>query len=673
MATRKKRRITAEDLYRLQPVVGPQISPAGRHVVFCLARVDRKTQKRSSNLWVVPTRGGRPRQFTYGDQADASPKWSPDGTRIAFVSNRGDEKQPQLHVVPFGGGEARPLTTLKGTFGGFEWAPDGRSLVCSFRKKDREQLEREADEQKKKLGVVARHIDRVFFRVDGQGYLPRERWHLWTVHARTGRARQLTHGAVRDETSPRLSPDGSQIVFLSNRAKDPDLDPEAVDVLVMPAAGGRPRKLNTPIGGKGLPTFSPDGSHVAYLGTEGRGNWWRNTGLWVVPVAGRKKARNLLADTDLSASAATINDITGIAGHTPPTWSPDGRSLYAQVSRYGSTELMRAALDGGLATVVSGPGVVGSFSLDAAGATLAYGLGDMRTPGELWVRDLAKGEARRLTNVAGPTLGRIDLGEVEEVWLAGPAGNQLQGWVLKPPGFRAGKKYPSVLEIHGGPLAQYGHFFMHEFYFLAAHGYVVSFANPRGGAGYGEEHAKAIWDDWGSADYDDVMAWADYLASQPYIDPERMGVTGGSYGGYLTNWIIGHTDRFRAAVTQRSVSNLVSMWGSSDFNWLFQRIFGDRPPWESLENYWRQSPIAAIGNATTPTLVIHSEQDLRCAREQGEQVYVALKTLGVPTELVLFPDEPHGLSRGGRTDRRIERLGHILRWFDRHLKRGKKA
>ena len=221
---------------------------------------------------------------------------------------------------------------------------------------------------------------------------------------------------------------------------------------------------------------------------------------------------------------------------------------------------------------------------------------------------------------------------------------------------------------NGGPLTQYGNCFMHEFYYLAAQGYVVYFSNPRGGQGYGEAHAKAIWNNWGTADYEDVMALVDFVQQKPYIDKNRMGVTGGSYGGYMTNWIIGHTDRFKAAVTQRCVSNLISLYGSSDFNWLISQMIADEPPWQNLEHYWGQSPMKYIGDVKTPTLVIHSEDDLRCAIEQGEQVFVALKRLGVDTEMVRFPDEPHGLSRGGRTDRRIERLNQILRWFDRYLK-----
>jgi dipeptidyl aminopeptidase/acylaminoacyl peptidase len=209
---------------------------------------------------------------------------------------------------------------------------------------------------------------------------------------------------------------------------------------------------------------------------------------------------------------------------------------------------------------------------------------------------------------------------------------------------------------------------MHEFYYLAAQGYVIHFCNPRGGRGYGEEHAKAIWGDWGGADYDDLMAWTDHIENLPYIDKKNMGVTGGSYGGYMTLWIIGHTDRFKAAVTQRCVSNLISMWGSSDFNWVFQQELEAGAPFEDLDKFWDMSPIKYMGNAKTPTLVIHSENDLRCPIEQGEQAYVALKRMGVDSEMVRFPDEFHGLSRAGRTDRRIVRLKHIRRWFDKYLK-----
>jgi len=671
MPARKKRPISADDLYRFQLITDCRISPDGQNVVFCVQRVDRKTEKKYSNLWIVPTDGGRARQFTYGDQVDSQPKWSPDGDEIAFISNRTDEKQPQIYIIPFHGGEARPLTDLKGEFDAVEWSPDGRRLVCQFRKKDKEALEREKDERKKELGVVSRYITRVFYKLDGSGFLPKERWHIWTIDARTGRATQLTDSDVYDELEPRWSPDGKEIVFCSNRSDDPDLDPDAIDLFVIPAGGGDPRKIETPVGPKEKPTFSPDGKWLAYLGQEGRGQWWKNTGLWIVPADGSVEAENLTEKFDFSVSSWTINDMPGSLPMTPPTWSKDGIRIYFQVARHGNTVLKSVALDGderSPQTVIGDTGVVGAFSLDKEQSKLAYFHANMTDLGQVWVRDLATGRSRKLTRVNENLLRARDLGEIEEVWFKGAAGNDLQGWILKPPGFDASKKYPAILEIHGGPRVQYGNFFMHEFYYLAAHGYVVYFCNPRGGQGYGEEHAKAIWNNWGTADYDDLMAWVGFVQQKPYIDAERMGVTGGSYGGYMTNWIIGHTDRFKAAVTQRSVSNLISMYGSSDFNWAFQVEFGDEPPWENLENYWRQSPMQYIGNVKTPTLVIHSEQDLRCDIEQGEQIFVALKKLGVDTEMVRFPDEPHGLSRGGRTDRRIERLNHILRWFDRYLK-----
>jgi len=676
MPAPRKHPISAKDLYRLQLITDCQISPDGGCVVYCVQRVDQKTEKKHSNLWVVSTerRGGRfrrPRQFTYGDQADSRPRWSPDGTQIAFISNRKDEEQPQIHIIPSDGGEAHPLTDLKGEFGAFEWSPDGRQLVCQFRKKDQEVIEREADEQKKKLGVVSRHITRVFFKLDGTGFLPKERWHLWTIDARTGKARPLTDSEVYDEQEPRWSPDGKEIVFWSNRSPDPDLDPDAIDLFVIPAGGGEPRKIETPVGPKEKPVFSPDGKWVAYLGREGRGEEWRNTSMWIVPADGSGEVRNLTKPFDVHVSSWTINDLPGDPPMTPPTWSQDSRRLYFQVSRHGNTILQSVGLDGdesSLQTVVGDTGVVGAFTFDQAQTKLAYFQADMTNLGQVWVQDVGTGTSRKLTRVNEYLLRARDLGEIEEVWFKGAAGNDLQGWILKPPGFDPAQKYPAILEIHGGPQVQYGNFFMHEFYFLAGHGYVVFFCNPRGGQGYGETHAKAIWNNWGTADYDDLIAWTDFLQQQPYIDPDRMGVTGGSYGGYMTNWIIGHTDRFKAAVTQRSVSNLISMYGSSDYNWAFQYEFGDQPPWENLENYWRQSPMKHIGNAKTPTLVIHSEEDLRCDMEQDEQVYVALKKLGVDTEMVRFPDEPHGLSREGRTDRRIQRLEHIARWFDRYLK-----
>ena len=647
---RKKRIITAEDLYKFQLLKSCAISPDGEHVAYSLHRVDKKTEKKYSNIWIAPTGGGRPRSFTYGDHSDSSPAWSPDGRQLAFISNRADGKT-QLYVIPFRGGEARPITDLQGDFGDFEWSPDGRRIVFSFRNKDAQDIEREADPALQELGVVSRHHTRVWFKLDGYGFLPQGRWHIWTTAVPSGRTRQLTDGDVHDEVQPTWSPDGGRITFISNRSEQPDFSPHEGDLFVIPAAGGRLRKIIAPVGGKSSPRYSPDGKWIAYFAQEGRSHWWKNTNVWVVPANGRGDARNLTGRFDLDTTAATLNDMGGMPEQPRPTWSPDGETIYFQISRHGNVELRSISLQGkrpDMQTVIDGEGVVGAFSFDTAHAELAYFYGAMDHPGQIFVRALSTGADRQLTRVNEALLRGINLGTLEMLWFKGKAGNDLQGWILKPPGFRKNRKYPCIIEIHGGPLAQYGAYFMHEFYYLAAQGYVVAFSNPRGGQGYGEKHAKAIWGKWGTVDYDDVMSFANLVGRRAYVDARRMGVTGGSYGGYMTNWIIGHTTRFKAAVTQRSVSNLVSMYGSSDYNWFFEEeIGGNKPPWENHNRYWQQSPMKYIGNARTPTLVIHSEQDLRCDIEQGEQVFVALQRLGVDSEMVRFPDEPHGLSRAG--------------------------
>lgn len=669
MPAQEKRPLTADDLYKLQLVTDPQISPDGKQVLFGLIRVDEKTEKKYTNLWLAATDGSTPpRQFTVGDHSDSYARWSPDGRSIAFLSNRKDEKQQQIYRMPVDGGEAQPLTDLKGSFSGFAWSPDGRRLVTQFRKKDEEALEREQDEQKKKLGVVVRRITTLDYKFDGAGYLPDEQWHIWTIDADSGAATQLTDGD-KSETGPIWSADGAWIYFVSNRSERPDVDMDEVEIYRVPADGGEMALVPSQPGRKYNLAASPDGRWLAFMGRERKGHWYQNANLYIVPVDGGE-VRPLSVGSDLHLALASLTD-TGSGSPDPgPVWSADSSQLFVLATEKGNQPLLAFPTTGdGYRRIIDAPGLIGAFSLDAANERIAYLWGEMLLPGQVRVRELAADETYHLTHFNKALLDEIEWGDIEEVTFKGPDDNDLQGWILKPPGFDPNETYPSILEIHGGPQTQYARALMHEFHFLAAHGYVVTWSNPRGSQGYGEAFAGAIYNQWGTVDFADVMAWADTVEQLPYVDPQRMGVTGGSYGGYMTTLIIGKTDRFKAAVAQRVVSNLISFYGASDLHHGTEELMGPGDgPWAELENYWRMSPIAYIGNATTPTMLIHSEQDLRCPQEQGEQVFTALRRRGIDTELILFPEESHGLSRIGRTDRRIQRLNHMLRWFETYLK-----
>ena len=663
--------VTADDLYLFHTPSDPQISPDGTQVVFCVQRVERPTEKKVTNLWLADSDGRRLRQFTHGKWADTQPRWSPDGRTLAFVSNRGSEEQAQLHLLPVDGGEARPLTDLKGSFAGFEWSPDGTKLVCQFRLKDADALEREKDEAKKKLGVSYRHITRADYKFDGAGYLPRERWHVWVIDAATGEATQLTEGD-HDETEPRWSPDGQSILFSSNRSERPDMELDETELYLIPAGGGEMRQLVTRPGRKFGATFSPDGQHVAYFGRRQPGRWYQNATLYVAPLDG-SGARDVSGPLDLHLVPATTGDVVGDAAPALPVWSADGRRVFCLATVRGNQSIVALdALAPELAVewIVAGRGVAGGYTFDRMRARLAFIWSPPDDPAQVCVRDLGSDapDATRTLTALNPWLAEVATNAPEEVWFKAADGYELHGWILKPPGFDPSQKYPSILQIHGGPQMQYGNFYTHEFHQQAAAGYVVYWSNPRGSQGYGENHAGAIYGQWGTVDYDDVMAWADYVEKLPYIDPERMGVTGGSYGGYMTTLIIGRTHRFKAAVAQRVVSNFLSFYGSSDLNAGLEHLAGTPAPWDDVTACWAQSPISAIGNARTPTLIIHSENDYRCDQEQGEQVFIALRRLGVDTELLLLPGESHGVSRGGRTDRRIARLEVMLGWFEKYLK-----
>ena len=460
MSEQTKRAIEAEDLYRFKLVSDCQISPDGRQVVFCVERVDGENEKKFTSLWLVQTGGGRTSQLTQGDQVDRHPRWSPDGETIAFLSNRADEKQYQLYLLPMTGGEARPLTAMTGSFDTFQWSPDGRELLCQFRKKDQEAIERESDPRQKELGIVARRITRVFYKLDAAGYLPEERWHLWTVDVETGLGQQLTDGQIYDELSPCWSPDGRRIAFLSNRSIDPDLEPEAIDVYLMPATGpaidADLERLETPPGDKSLLSYSPDGRYLAFIGQDSTQGWWKNYGIWLLPLDGSGPMRDITAEYDINTGNGTLGDIADRPS-IRPTWSADSQRLFFQVGKHGVTQLYSITPAGSdLRRELESTGVVGTFTLDSNNAGLAFCFGAFNDPGNIWFSDQKSGVSRQLTHFNQKLLAEIDLGQVEEFWFKGADENDLQGWIIKPPEFDSKQRYPSILEIHGGPWLQYG-------------------------------------------------------------------------------------------------------------------------------------------------------------------------------------------------------------------------
>ncbi len=674
-----KRPVTKEDLLDLKfPRAGDLTAEADRYVFSAqTVRADKKGY--DAHLYLITLEDGQVRRFTYGKKSDAAPAFSPDGSLIAFTSKRGHH--PGIHLIPADGGEARPLVEKDGAFADLSFSPDGRFLLCTFRPNDPlpgaepsggapgskpPSSDPDAPPPKREPPVY-RHVRRLFYRLDGTGFLPQEEPQVWIYDIATGEGRQITSGK-RGASEPAFSPDGKRIAFVRNMRPDPDREMERLDLFVVSARGGRPRLIPTPPGPIYNPRFSPDGKRIAYLGHDDiEDPWYEPLRVWVVDADGRGRARCLAPRFDQPAYDTTITDTGGGSGTLPPHWSRDGRWLYFMSSAGGSTGLYRVRARGGTPELLTPERIhLQTVSVSADGRRAVGIVSTPTLPPEVFSFDLEAGDWQRLTTLNTSWADRLQIQRPKRMRVTSTEGTRVEAWILKPPGFRSRRKYPAILEIHGGPQTQYGYSFFHEMQVLAAQGYVVAYANPRGSQGYGRAFAEAIKGDWGNRDFADVMAVTDAVAALPYVDDKRLGITGGSYGGYMTNWAVGHTRRFKAAVTQRSVVDLVPFFGSSDVGFAFHHTFGAHP-WVDLESYRRQSPITYARKIRTPLLIIHSENDLRCNIEQAENLFATLKTLRRTTELVRFPGEPHGLSRGGRPDRRVARLEKILEWFERYL------
>ena len=664
----KKRKITAEDLLNLKFVDGIALSPDEAEIAINIRTVASDRKKYYSHIYMANFDGSELRQFTSGEVSDSLPVFSPDGKWLAFTSKRGEKKG--LYVMPRRGGEARLLSDMDGSYGDVTFSPDSKRILFSFRKSDEVPKSKDG----KKEAPVYRHITRMFYKMDNYGFFPKEESQLWTIDIKDGKALQLTKGG-QSKGSPTYSPDGKYIAYVTNVQRNPDLDADLVDIFILSSNGGKPRLIDTPKGPLGGLKFSPDGKWIAYLGHDNPNDSWgvTNYHVWKVPVRGGK-AVNLTKKLDRMCVDETISDTVEAHSSGLAHWSPDGRWIYCVVSDAGTTNLYRVAASGrSLEAVVTGKQHVMGVALNGKTTKAALVISNHTQPAEVYSLEFNKRAAKpvKISSFNKWLSDEVMISKPEEVIFKSTGNYPVHGWIMRPPDFKPGRKYPSVLQIHGGPRVQYGNTFFHEMQLLAANGYVVYFSNPRGGQGYGEKHADTITNGWGTVDYDDCMAFADFMESKPYIDRKKMGVTGGSYGGYMTNWIVGHTNRFAAAITQRSVVNLESMFGSSDIGFHMPReIFGT--PYNNRESWRRMSPLTYVKNIRTPLLISHSEQDLRCPIEQAEQLFISLKMLGRTVEFVRFPDEPHGLSRCGRPDRRLARLGWFLKWFDRYLKGKKK-
>jgi dipeptidyl aminopeptidase/acylaminoacyl peptidase len=652
-----RRSIVPRDLLRIRTASDPQISPDGQRVAFVVTTASDERDAYPADIWLVELAGGEPRRFTTGAVRDSAPRWSPDGRQIAFVSERQPGKPSQLYVVPADGGEPTRLTALSNGVDaawGPVWSPDGRQLAFTARVGGWQEPEGEEERRKSKPPRV---ITTLKHKVDGEGFTFDRRPHIFVVPATGGEARQLTDGDFPD-TFPAWSPDGTLIAFTSERHPTRDED-WAGDVFVVPTTGGEPRRVTRTVGPVRHPAFSPDGRWIAYVGSPYPTDDGRNARVYVVEVEGGTP-RCLTEPLD-----------RGVWDFTRIHWSADGEWILCVVRDRGNCPILRVPLKAGkpVDRPVGGERTVTGFSVARGSGLVAFVATAPDMPAEVFVAAADGTGERRLTDLNVAWKGEVEISRPER-FTCRRDNVDIDGWVLPPAGREPGRRYPALLWIHGGPHREFSNQWWIEGQIEAGAGYALIYLNPRGSQGYGEAFSRAVVGDWGGVDFADLMAGVDEaLQRHPYIDPERLGVLGASYGGYMTNWIIGHTDRFKAACSENGISNVATQVGTSDIGciWTVSEQ-GDVPPWDDLARYVERSPLTYVKAIRTPLLLLHSEHDLRCPPEQSEQLFVALKRLRREVVLARFPEASHGLGTLGRPRHRLERWRLLLDWFDRHLR-----
>ena len=645
-----------EDVYALTSVGEPCLSPDRRRVAYVVSRIDGEANAYRSAVWVASLDGSEePRQFTSGERGDASPRWSPDGRWLAFVSSRdGEEKKAhgELYVLPADGGEPRRLTEGEEGVESIAWSPDSRRIAFARRVRD-EAYEEEDDRRR-----APRRFTRLFYKLDSVGWTGDRRKHLFVVGLDGGDERQLTDGDCEDE-EPAWSPDGSRIVFSSMRGDRWDAElVEALYELEVDAEGAGPRRLSQPDESATMASFSPDGTLIAYRHEPEDGTYPHHGQIAVMRADGSDR-RVLTASLDRQCTPYPLI--------REPVW--DGGRVAFRVEDGGNIHIYTAAADGSDEPELLVGGEQSTGLYDLADGVLVYTSSTSTRPHELF-----GGNGKRMTSVSEEFVSGRELGEAERFKAVSADGTEVDAWLVRPPGFDETRSYPVLLTIHGGPFTQYDTGFFDEVQVYAGAGYCVLYSNPRGGSGYSEEWGRAIrgpgsgaGPGWGTVDYEDLMGVVDTALERfPFLDSERLGVLGGSYGGFMTSWIVSHTNRFKAALSERAVNHLVSAFGSSDVFWVFERQFGG-PMWEHVDEWLRMSPATYAREIETPLLIVHSESDLRCNVEQGEHLFTLLRLLDKDVEMLRFPAESHELSRSGSPVHRVQRFEAILEWFGRYL------
>lgn len=652
-----RERVTAEDVLQIRDPSMPHLSPDGTRVLFVIGEVDKETQESRSHVWLFDLETRTRRQFTAGEGKDTTPRWSPDGRWVAFLSNRGNEKEVHLWVMPADGGEARQVTSapiVKVT--DFDWSPDSQALVFTAKA-------RRPDEPEEEEEVLWRDVTRLIWKMDGEGWWDGQWVQLWRVNRDGNHQERLTDAAV-DHRLPRWSPDGEWIAFVSRRVEDPDrvfFD----DIFLIPAAGGEERKLTQSLGPISQVNWAPDGTRLACFGRDNDRGFNSNFEVWLVPLEGGEPT-SLTRGFDRSVGNHLLSDGRAFPADPGPLWADGERAVFL-CSDQGRTNLYQVTQAGEVTPLTQGQHQLYTFHLRPNLADIIVGWATPTQPGEL-VRVRPGTETWDVfTRVNAAFVQQRALVEPEHFQVESVPGITVDAWLMRPPNFDPGRRYPLIVYIHGGPHAAYGWSWFHEFQYLVSQGYCLLYTNPRGSQSYGEEFNDAIRCNWGPPVQEDVEAALDAMLARGFVDPRRVGLTGGSFGGYMTNWIIGHSKRFAAAVTQRSISNMINLAANDDVGHYFCQWEAPGCPWDNFDWYIAHSPLAYVREIETPLLIIHSDQDHRCTLEQAEQLYRALRLLDREVALVVFLGASHGLSRTGKPKQRVERLRRIHAWFHKYM------